>query len=161
MPNYCENLLTVSDMTPELENYLKENGLSFEKIAPLSGTTAENTFERIDEQVSLWGTKWDLSPDEQKECADSLVEGGECRFDTAWSPPEKAIEKLSAMFPDNTFELHYAEMGNGFAGSAYFQAGVVSEEAVDLDDKEALKDFLIDKLGYPEEDAAEVAGIED
>lgn len=159
MPNYCENILIASHITPEFRCFLEENGLSFEKIAPLS----ENTqgMERLDEQVKLWGTKWDLDEREQKECAASLIESGGCHFDTAWSPPEAAIQRLSEIFPDIYFDLYYVEFGCAFAGATYFEAGHCNQEDVDFDDQEALKQFLIDKMNYDEEDVSEFAGDEE
>jgi hypothetical protein len=155
MPNYCENILIASHITPELRSFLEENGLSFEKIAPLN--TQENTMERLDEQVKLWGTKWDLDEAMQKECAASLIESCECRFDTAWSPPEAAIQRLSEMFPDIYFDLYYVELGCAFAGAAYFEAGHCNQEDVDFDDKKALAEFLVDQMNYDPADAAEFA----
>ena len=37
-------------------------------------------------------------------------------FDTAWSPPETLIEKVSVDWPTLTFRLEYEEPGMNFAG---------------------------------------------
>ena len=119
MPNWCDNELTVHDMTPELQAWLEENGFSFEKMAPLEETGRD----RLDLQRKAWGTKWDLDDEEQRQVAEDLLDSGEANFETAWVPPVRAIESLSAKFPEATFLLHYNEPGAGIAGIAAIKAG--------------------------------------
>ena len=45
------------------------------------------------------------------------------KFDTAWSPPIPVIEKLAAMFPNNSFKLAYFEGGMGFCGKVRWEHG--------------------------------------
>jgi hypothetical protein len=75
-----------------------------------------------DWSVANWGTKWD---------ADCDVEVEECEiygwFDTAWSPPIAWAENVSEKYPELTFEIHYAEGGNGFWGSATIRNGTTVE----------------------------------
>lgn len=63
-----------------------------------------------------WGTKWDiaLSDDASDYEREQMltVESDTTiiyRFDTAWSPPMNAIERLSLQYPDATFTLEYEE----------------------------------------------------
>lgn len=60
-----------------------------------------------------WGTKWgicrpDLTGDTDKKL--------HYFFQTAWSPPNPIIKKMSEMFPKLTFTLKYWEAGSGFRG---------------------------------------------
>ena len=120
-----------------------EEPLSFEKISPmpesLKGTTSPSrngsdvsvadSMTRITEvlngtvkdyndwyefNLGEWGTKWDVKA--------VMVESGTpdnqmtMEFQTAWSPPNKILEKLMDRFPDVDFELYYLEPGMEFAG---------------------------------------------
>lgn len=59
--------------------------------------------------VSEWGTKWDITGD----CQD--IEGGlMINFDSAWSPPVEAYNKLMSMGFE--IEAFYYEPGVGFVG---------------------------------------------
>ena len=124
MPNWCNNQLTVSGATPELRAYLEENGFSFDKIHPVAEPAPDAEPMRVIQlQNDAWGTKWDLDEPDQLRVARELLDVGTAYFDTAWSPPIAALEKLSAMFPDDTFGLTYCEPGNNFAGNATFNEG--------------------------------------
>ena len=146
MPNWCNNQLTVSGATPELRAYLKDHGFSFEKINPVAepGPSSE-PMRVIQLQIDAWGTKWDLDEPEQWWVANELIETGVAFFDTAWSPPIAALEKLSAMFPDDSFGLTYCEPGNSFAGNATFEAGTSHD--VPADDGEVLA-IACEVFGY-------------
>lgn len=48
-------------------------------------------------------------------------------FDTAWSPPIKAFERISKMYPTLTFILRYTESGMEFKGEATFTNGAVTD----------------------------------
>ena len=138
MPNWNENILNIADCSPELESYLKENGLSFEKIKPTPP-------ELLDDEkggwyswrLENWGTKWDLSEQEQREVADQLISEDcdfQAQFMTAWSPPLEAIMALSEMFPHDEFTLDYFESGCWFAGTAVISKGEVDDRGVDAED---------------------------
>lgn len=62
--------------------------------------------------VNEWGTKWDIGG------PDGMVTGGEnqlmVEFDSAWSPPIAAYEKLTALGFD--VQAYYYEPGMGFVG---------------------------------------------
>ena len=154
MPNWCNNQLTVSDATPELRAYLKDHGFSFEKIHPLPEPVASSNDPRVIQlQIDAWGTKWDLDENDQWWVANELIETGIAYFDTPWSPPIAALEKLSAMFPGVSFGLTYCEPGNNFAGTATFNAG--SSHEVPAGDGEVTR-IASEVFGYhdPAEPAA-------
>ena len=54
--------------------------------------------------IQHWGTKWGfVDPQLKKQKNDELY----YYFETAWSPPDPLIEKMSKMFPKLVFELKY------------------------------------------------------
>lgn len=62
--------------------------------------------------VRNWGTKWDVSdPDVQRHSPTKLAIG----FQTAWSPPLEAIDKLAEQYPMLSFFMRAIEEGMGFA----------------------------------------------
>jgi hypothetical protein len=133
MPNWNENKLSVMDCSPELESYLKENGLSFEKIKPTPPELLEGN-GWYDWRLQNWGTKWDLSEKEQREIADQLISESadfQAIFMTANSPPIEAIAALSEMFPHDQFTLDYFESGCWFAGTAIISQGEIDDNQVD------------------------------
>jgi hypothetical protein len=133
MPNWNENKLSVMDCSPELESYLKENGLSFEKIKPTPPELLEGN-GWYDWRLQNWGTKWDLSEEEQREVADQLISESadfQATFMTANSPPIEAIAALSEMFPHDQFTLDYFESGCWFAGTAIISQGEIDDNQVD------------------------------
>jgi hypothetical protein len=163
MPNWCFNQLTVTNSTPKLESFLKEHGLSFEAIVkPNRPENDENGFGTVNAQQSAWGTKWDLEENDAKEVADSLIEDNAASFDTAWSPPSEAIRVLSEI-TDACFELAFYEPGCWFWGKESFQDGqIFTDTNSESGSKEELFEFLVEEMGYDEEDARqEVFGDEE
>ena len=155
MPNWCNNKLEIENCSPELEEYLEVNGLSFEKIKP---TPPEKLNDESGSwygwRVDNWGTKWDLDEREQEDVADALVESLCARFDTAWSPPCQAIAALSAMFPNDKFVLHYLELGMMFAGTARISDGVSIEDDI-FEDEESIRAFALEVFDYDLSEADE------
>ena len=81
--------------------------------------------------VRNWGTKWDVAvQDDEKYTETELVEHMSndedqwlvYRFNTAWSPPFPAIEKLSALVPNCVVTLEYEEE-QGWGGESEFVNG--------------------------------------
>lgn len=145
MPNWCNNTLKIRGDEKQIARLAK-------KIKPktflssfiplpkeLEGTTSPSKKKNLnlilkykydnwyDWQTNNWGTKWDieLETDEQNEY--ELIYS----FDSAWTPPIKGIEKISAMFPKLTFWLEYEEEGCGFKGLARIQAGTTDNKCFD------------------------------
>lgn len=139
MPNWCNNVLEISHTDAGMMKRVKESygkGELLNEFIPvpadlqivagylgdaneqkeLERKTAENVKNHgygnwYDYCVGEWGTKWDISPYENiTETSDGLVLG----FDTAWSPPVKAYEKLLDL--GFTIRAYYYESGMGFAG---------------------------------------------
>jgi len=81
--------------------------------------------------VRNWGTKWDVAVGPEDKYPDTYVEGptpnGDnlvvyYNFNTAWSPPVPAIEKLSAQYPSLLFTLSYEEE-QGWGGEGEWLRG--------------------------------------
>jgi hypothetical protein len=142
------------DCSPELESYLKENGLSFEKIKPTPPELLEGN-GWYDWRLENWGTKWDLSEEEQREVADQLISeiaDFQATFMTAWSPPLQAIAALSEMFPNDQFTLDYFESGCWFAGTAIISEGQIDDNQVDDAD---VTEFAKENFNFVEYDEDE------
>ena len=156
MPNWNENKLSVMDCSPELESYLKENGLSFAKIKPTPPEMLNDENNSwYNWRLENWGTKWDLSEQEQREVADQLISESadfQATFMTAWSPPLQAIAALSEMFPNDQFTLDYFESGCWFAGTAIISEGQIDDNQVDDAD---VTEFAKENFNFVEYDEDE------
>ncbi|NBR26496.1 MAG: hypothetical protein EBU08_22490 [Micrococcales bacterium] len=81
-----------------------------------------------DWNVRNWGTKWDVGvSDEEKYPETELYTDTEdtisYSFNTAWSPPLPAIEKLVEQYPNLNFTLSYEEE-TGWGGEISWEEGV-------------------------------------
>ena len=151
MPNWCNNILTVSEPSAELVKYLQEEGFSFDKIKPMPPELKEGD-GWYDWAVENWGTKWDLN--ENPFLFDSISENEiSFWFDTAWSPPMGVIEALSEKFYKDHFVLQYLEMGMGFCGEASFSDGYVVDNQ-SSEEKEVAK-FAKEIFGYEDQEDEE------
>lgn len=158
MPNWVNCKLTVTNSTPKLEAFLKEHGLSFEAIVkPERPEDDENNFGTVGAQVNAWGTKWDLTENEAKETAASLLDIDECTFDTAWSPPSEAIRVLSEL-TGASFRLAYYEPGCWFWGVEGIANGWISNDLDGNGSKQQLKEFFVEYFGWDEDYANEELG---
>jgi hypothetical protein len=84
-----------------------------------------------DWNVRNWGTKWDVGMSDEEsyretEITDETDTSIGYKFNTAWSPPFQAIEKLSAQYPDVEFSLSYEEE-TGWGGEMLFVNGQPTE----------------------------------
>jgi hypothetical protein len=83
-----------------------------------------------------WGTKWDVAVSEDNQYPDTTIEeaaNGEnyvvhYNFNTAWSRPLPAIQKLSAQYPTLLFTLSYEEE-TGWGGEMEFLRGEIISES--------------------------------
>ena len=151
MPNWCNNILTISEPSAELVKYLQEEGFSFDKIKPMPPELKEGDGWYY-WAVENWGTKWDLN--ENPFLFDSISENEiSFWFDTAWSPPMGVIEALSEKFYKDHFVLQYLEMGMGFCGEASFSDGSVVDNQ-SSEEKEVAK-FAKEIFGYEDQEDEE------
>jgi len=92
----------------DLYTYAQQSDPNADPKVPWSG---DNWY---DWNIRNWGCKWDVGISDDNEFLDTsmdeLKDGGvQYNFDTAWSPPSEAIEKLSTQHPNLTFKLYYEE----------------------------------------------------
>jgi len=81
-----------------------------------------------DWNIDNWGTKWNAKIHEPIYNNNVL----EYSFQTAWTPPEKVIEKLIKENPKLKFYLYYEEEGNGFLGNLEGENGeIILKECFD------------------------------
>lgn len=143
MPNWCNQILTVSNKTPEFVEFMKE-GIDFQKIKPCPYPDSDNTGAWKDWCVDNWGTKWNAANDPETSFDDS----DSIRFVTAWSAPIPAIEALAAMFPTMKFTLKYFEAGMFFGGIVELSNGEITLDEELADDE--LRAFAVEEFGYDE-----------
>ena len=123
--------------------------LTFEAFLPVPAGVRDEYEWHCDN----WGTKWnayfDVQPmiafgsieaDVAASCArrqvprssDPLAEPGfssvRYRFNTAWTPPMPVIAAMAVAFPALAFELAFAEIGMGFAGTIGYANGACAHE---------------------------------
>ena len=140
MPNWCNNIVELSHENPEMmERAVKSfnDGSFLNEFVPVPkdlqitagsfGDTPEQKALELQEAankekhgyanwydycVNEWGTKWDIEPYEPV----SLGEDGRLTmsFDSAWSPPCNAYEKLVDL--GFSIRAYYNESGMCFAG---------------------------------------------
>jgi hypothetical protein len=127
MPNWCDNILIVegpeSDIADfEAANY-GSNGLSFERAVPISATVSDDAV--IDERISRWGTKWDLSEDEGKP-VEIQSDFRLLAFGTAWGPPTAWLTTVAPQYTTLRLTLAYDEPGNDFGGYLRFTGGTLT-----------------------------------
>ena len=140
MPNWCNNTVELSHENPEMMARAVKSfndGSFLNEFIPVpaelnitAGRESDETVQKALEEkekanqekygysswydycVNEWGTKWDIEPYEPV----TLDEDGRLTmsFDSAWSPPTQAYEKLL----DLGFSLraYYYESGMGFCG---------------------------------------------
>ena len=81
--------------------------------------------------VRNWGTKWDVAVSDDNQYPDTTLEVTEegalmYHFNTAWSPVEEVISRLSEMYPSLDFDYEFEEE-QGWGGSIMFRNGEVIE----------------------------------
>jgi hypothetical protein len=111
-----------------------------------------------------WGTKWDVGVSEDNEYPDTYMEGptpnGEnsvvyYNFNTAWSRPLGAMQKLSAQYPTLLFTLSYEEE-TGWGGEMEFLRGeIISESEYESKCRDC---DAYDQMEYCENDCGEICG---
>ena len=192
MPNWCNNNLTLQHEDPAMikraadaldrGEFLQEfipvpeqlkivAGFVGDPVeqAKLEADTKRNVEELgygnwYDFQVNEWGTKWDVGGDSQ---TDIHPDGKMLHtyFDSAWSPPVAAYEKLTAM--GFTVGAMYYEGGMAYAGvwedgvDDYYDLGgmnsqqVIDELPVELDEAFGISECMAEYEAENQEELTE------
>lgn len=157
MPNWCENILTITGPQETLSRFRKENRgkangreeseLLFSKVAPIPDSLAETVSPHrkrsLDETLlALVGKRQPLDWFEwcvsnwgtkwEPNCQPDVEESdGELVYnlDTAWSPPLPWMEKASKQYPDLEFSIKYGDPSMDFSGAMTVKGGYVTNEA--------------------------------
>lgn len=156
MPNWCSNIITLSHRDPAmidrainttefLMEFLPTPKELVDTVSGWPGVDLQAVHEAqqaaniekygfkdwYDWNVANWGTKWDFSLEYPERLDANTVAAS---FDSAWSPPVTAYEKLTELGFEVT-ALYY-ESGMGFVGKwhngvdEYYEYGGQSSETV-------------------------------
>jgi hypothetical protein len=133
MPNWCDNSLIITGDKAAIEEFAlkmmqKSDGhFHFQDFYPNpyledNGDPKPNSGDAwYDWAVDHWGTKWDLNDE------DTEVDIDDTRvtlfFQTAWSPPEEFVKKVSADYPNLDFALSYHEGMMAYCGYMEYRNG--------------------------------------
>lgn len=143
MPNWCGNRVTVdgsSKAVKEFKDKFLKGGISafyptpkeLESCRALTGEEMKaldakyGAHDGYSWRLDNWGTKWDVEP---------TIEGDVIEFESAWSPPIEAFEKISELNPDLRFAMIYLEPGVGFLGECRFEGGLQWHEGYNWEDR--------------------------
>lgn len=143
-----EDLLRkVKSNKDELRGLLKQN---FEVLLDLSEEEVDLTKKYInnyikygyihwyDWRINNWGTKWNAYSQQ--------IDGDVIKFQTAWSTPQPAIQRLSEIFTDVQFTVEYADEDIGSNCGRYtFADGYLSEDYIPEDSES--REFACALLG--------------
>ena len=182
MPNWCTNDITLRHKDPAMIQRAQEalaSGTLLNEFIPVpkelketvAGFPGEDQREAHEAQqaanrekfgytdwysfcVSEWGTKWDVGSNGDLERLDDNTL--RASFDSAWSPPTTAYEKLAAMGFE--IEAYYWEPGMSFCGrwtgneddfqDDYYDYGGETSETVreligdDLDERYCISEMM-------------------
>jgi len=165
MPNWCSNNLYVSGDLTRFNEWMQDEFL-LNKIVPMpdelkkSEPFNENSpnrnelkqkygaYDWYDWRVQKWGTKWDVSePRIETHGSTSIL----ISFETAWSPPQMAIQSLAEKFPELKLKLSYLEEGNGFVGYDIWEGGEYCKwESEDDSSTDEWKKIAAEEFGWEE-----------
>lgn len=140
MSQHCHNRLTVKNHGADFLFFLAD-GFSFENIFPV-----KNVAKKLEAQENLWGTRYDLEEEVQKEVATQLTIDSVAEFDTVLSPPYGVIERLSEKFPNAEFTLEYYDIAGSYSGTFKSQAGISYDDYTT--DEEDVKDFVFEVFDF-------------
>jgi hypothetical protein len=196
MPNWCNNTLELQHKDPTMIERARAamiRGEFLHEFIPVPkelSETVAGSFGDTEEQAKLleqtkaniekfgygnwydfcvneWGTKWDIGGNDYG--APTITEDGKmiAGFDSAWSPPTTAMEKLAAMGFE--VKLYYYEPGMCFAGiwegnedysnDDYYEYGDMSSDEVaeqlpaELNDMFCISDTMAE---YEDEENQEI-----
>lgn len=176
MPNWCDNTIRVSGEAAEIAKFnewLGDGKAFLSKINPTPQPLVETVsgfYGDLEEQKKLeeksaanvkefghanwydwnianWSTKWDVDA----EIADFDTTDTEVivSFQSAWSPPQRAIATLAEKFPSLNIRHSYFEEGMCFVGIDEYEKGEIVNEIYNEDSQtEEWKQLARDEFGW-------------
>jgi len=154
MPNWCDNRLTIWGSKKDIKNFKEKaksqdpkqkTDLMLNNFVPLpnelTNTIADFAKKPYEQKlikkygaedwyhwhIKNWGTKWDI----EAELIDDQEYYLEYTFDSAWAPPTEWLEKVTKMYPNMDFTLHYDEPGACFKGVARGKEGKYKDQCIE------------------------------
>ena len=95
MPNWCRNSIAISHNNPAMiERLADAHKAPLQEFIPCP-YNPDNDQRWYDWRVNNWGTKWDIELDNKYVSQDGKMVT--VSFDSAWSPPIAAYEKLKEL----------------------------------------------------------------
>ena len=176
MPNWCSNTIVVGGEAADISEFnawLGDGKNLLSKIKPtpqplvetVSGFVADPEEQRkleeksaanvkefgyrnwYDWNVGTWGTKWDV--DAEIDESSSISEQVIFSFESAWSPPQKAIALMAEKFPTLTIRHSFLEEGMCFVGYDLYKDGGIAEEVFNEDSQtEEWEQLARDEFGW-------------
>ena len=161
MPNWCNNVVEIKHTDPAMIERVREafnKGALLNEFIPCpaelhehdapvrDGELAKRFVEQYGAsdwynwQVQNWGTKWDIGADgyEADDMGTDHGHGLILTFDSAWSPPTGAYERLMEL--GFTIKAYYYEPGMCFAG-IWEDGDDDFYEYTDMDSNEVAEEF--------------------
>lgn len=125
MPNWCTCELEIEGSEEDISKLLEQGKIpskwseksefSLDNFIP----TPSDSLDSNSWHMENWGTKWDISPE-----IDNQGSFVQMKFDSAWSPPIEAFERISKLYPSIEFKLNFFEPGMDFCGVAKYHNGL-------------------------------------
>jgi Ferredoxin-like domain in Api92-like protein len=139
------DVVKASDTTLSLRNILTTPEPLVNATAPNRDQGSSEEFVKLygaadwyDWQVSNWGTKWDVEATIYFDSStqthgysthrDKEIRTVGMNFDSAWSPPTRAIAELARQFPNISIYHSYDESGCDFSGYNMYRNGACVDE---------------------------------
>lgn len=155
MPNWCTNRLEVYGPAEELSRFTAESEvdeqIDFNLLVPVPDNVAGQEGEVVWRKKN-WGCQCSAIVSNQE-----ILRGPDqitYTFDTAWTPPIKWVDTVSAMYPKLSFDLAYHELAGFFAGSICFRDGDLYSIEEYTDDTEVIE-FMETMFQYDMEEFLE------
>jgi hypothetical protein len=172
MPNWCSNNLSIHGKQEDMVKLMEvitigEDEYSLlEKLYPTPeelniGDVLMNPDEQqlanqekfgykswYDWRIDKWGTKWaesDLHVGQDYTKHEDGTATIAFNFESAWSPPLEAFNKISLDYPNLLFCIYYEEPGMAFCGKAIWANGEMQENSqAELIDRYFDEEYLFD-----------------
>lgn len=188
MPNWCNNTVVVKAANiSKFAEWFGDGKALLSKIIPTPQKLVETVSgfhgdpeeqKKLEEQsaanrkefgysnwydwnVANWGTKWDVDAqiDDYQSSDTEMI----FTFESAWGPPEAAMQKLSELFPEITIRHSYLEEGVGFVGVTEFENGeVIDKQYAEGTESDEWRQLASDEFGWePWPDDDELGETED
>jgi hypothetical protein len=173
MPNWCQNNLSIYGKKEDMMKFIEVISINedeyalLEKLYPtpeelLIGNVSMSPDEQqlkneekfgykswYDWRIDKWGTKWtesELQIGQELTHYDSGNSAIAFNFESAWSPPVEAFDKISMDYPNLLFCLYYEEPGMCFCGKNVW----VNGESIESVQAELVSDYFDEEYLYEE-----------